>query len=395
MTERLAQLLRDEADRLDVPPPDALASLHLGRRVRLRRRVTSATAALAVVVAVGGGALGVNALTSGGDPDAVPEPAAPLDTGAVFALGSTVYLDDGAVRAEIDDRAVKSLYYTSAGVLVRHGNNAGSDGGGPQRFSLVHPDGTVDRIGVTTEETVPGTDPTQPYLAWAEVTGDEAEVVVRDLRDDTEAARVPIPSADPGGGWAAPPVTLSGDTVYADTGDGLFAVDWRSGEVEDRGDEQAPAARGRTTTYSEDEIAVVDAATGDTLLSIPVAGYGYFRLSPDGSHAMVVVDEADLSDDVSFDVYDVGTGEHVSLPGHAYDYGWTAAGDLFRVGAREVTTCDTGTGECTGSPHGIEMPSPAPEQEVCVPMKGATVCSTEGGETWQSQLKLGGVTYES
>ena len=394
MTERLTRLLHDEADRLEVPPPDAVTSLHRGRRARRRRRAVGATVAAAVVLVAGGGALGINALTGGGDPDAL-EPASPLDTGAVFAEGSTVYLDGGAVRAEIDDRAVKSLYYTSAGVLVRHGDNVNSDGGGPQRFSLVHPDGTVDRIDVTTEETVPGTDPALPYLAWAEVANDEAEVVVRDLRDDTEAARVPLPSADPGGGWAAPPVTLAGDTVYADTGDGLFAVDWRSGEVADLGDEPAPQGHGRTTTYSNREISVVDAASGRTLLSVPVTGYSYFLLSPDGRYAQLMIEDADLTGDASFDVYDVDTGGHVTLPGYTYDYGWTATGELFRVDARTVTTCDPGTGVCTDTPHGIDVPPPTPEQEVCEERRGGTVCMTEGGETWASRLKLGGVTYES
>ncbi len=71
---------------------------------------------------------------------------------------------------------------------MRHGDNNWSDGGGPQRFSLVRPDGTVDRIGVTTEETVHSTDATQPYLAYAEETEAGVDVVVRDLRDDSEAA---------------------------------------------------------------------------------------------------------------------------------------------------------------------------------------------------------------
>ncbi len=110
---------------------------------------------------------------------------------------------------------------------------------------------------------------------------------------------------------------------------------------------------------------------------------------------MLVQEEADLTGTDSFDVYDVDTGRHVSFPGYVYDYGWTASGDLFRVGEEEVTTCDTGTGECTDTPHGIEMPPPTPQEEVCEPVKNGTVCSTEGGETWQSQLKLGGVTYES
>ena len=58
--------------------------------------------------------------------------------GATFTVGVTAYLDGGAVTATIDDQAVKSSYYTSAGLLVRHGENNDSDGGGPQRLSLIH-----------------------------------------------------------------------------------------------------------------------------------------------------------------------------------------------------------------------------------------------------------------
>ena len=123
------------------------------------------------------------------------------------------------------------MYYTSAGVLVRHGNNPYSDGGGPQRFSLVRPDGSVDPIDVVTEETVHSTDPGAPYLAYAETVDGTVEIVVRDLRDDSEAARVPMPGDFSWGGWPAPPVALSGDLVYVGTEDVARTVSWRTGEV--------------------------------------------------------------------------------------------------------------------------------------------------------------------
>ena len=400
MTERLSDLLHTEADLLDVPPPDPAGALRRGRGVRRRRKVVAATAALALVVVAGGTALGLGALAGGdGGGDAVIDPAAPSGTGPVFSLGDTVYLDGGQVVATIDDIAVKSMYYTSAGLLVRHGDNPYSDGGGPQRFSLVRPDGTVEPIGVTTEETVPGTDASEPYLAYAEVTDGEAEVVVRDLRDDTEAARVAIPSADPGGGWSGPPVGLSGDTVYAGTGDGLFAVDWRTGDVqkvEDRDQGSIPDIHGGRETWSaEGEATVVDSTTGETLLTVPIDGYGYLDLSPDGRYAELVVEEADLSDDPGFDVYDVASGEHVTIPGASYDYGWTVDGDLFRVGERDVTTCEAGTGACTSSPHGVEMPAATPQERVCTKTRDGRMCTIEGGDDWRSLLKLGGRTYES
>ena len=209
MTERLADLMHRAVDDLTVPPAPSAEVLRHGRKARRRRGyATAAGAAVAVVVASG---IGVVAL--GGDddkgsgkdrPSQVADIAGGL-TGPVFSIGTTVYLNGGSRTATIDDKAIKSMYYTSAGVVVRHGNNNYSDGGGPMRFSLVAPDGTVRPLDVTFEETVPSTDPDEPYLAYAEVVGDVVQVVVLDVRDGSEAARVPVPDAKTWGGWEAPP----------------------------------------------------------------------------------------------------------------------------------------------------------------------------------------------
>lgn len=398
MTERLAQLLHAEADHLDVPPPDAGSTLSQGRGLRRRRRLVTGAVAVAVVAVIGGGALGINAI-SGGDDGAKLEPAEPFDSGAVFSIGTTVYLDDAKMEAQIDDKAIKSLHYTSVGVLVRHGNNSWSDGGGPQRFSMVRPDGSVDRLDVTLEETVHSTDPTQPYLAYALKTGDGFDIVVRDLRDDTEVARIAIPAGSTGGGWSAPPVSLSGDIVYVGTGPTPYAVDWRNGTA-DETDLIEPGMPdvhgGRDVVSREGETAVVDVATGVTLLSTILSEdqYAWYSLSPDGRYAILSLEDMTSPDSSSTtEVYSVDTGEHVSLP--RADYGWTGLGDLFTVSKDELTTCSAGTGDCTTVEHGITMPPKTPSQEVCEKVPGGEECYTTGGETWESQLKLGGRTYES
>src|SRR5687768_10765547 len=112
MTERLAQLMHAEADHLDVPPPDAGAALARGRGLRRRRRATAGVGTFAALAVIAGGALGVNAVTGGDDGDGKVEPAAPFDSGAVFSIGTTVYLDDAAAQATIDDTSIKSLHYT-------------------------------------------------------------------------------------------------------------------------------------------------------------------------------------------------------------------------------------------------------------------------------------------
>ena len=72
---------------------------------------------------------------------------------------------------------------------------------------------------------------------------------------------------------------------------------------------------GRKTTYGNDQVSIIDVATGETLLTAPVDGYGYFELSPDGRYAELTLESDDAPS--SFEVYDVATGSHVTLQGAA------------------------------------------------------------------------------
>jgi hypothetical protein len=371
MTERLSSLLHAEADQLVVPAPPTDRVVAGGRGLRRRRRVVTGVAVVAVVTAVTLGAgYGVSQL--GGEIKAV-EPAGPsTGHGAVFTLGTTVFWDGGTESAQIDDKAIKSTYYTSAGLLVRHGENNWSDGGGPQRFSLVTEDGTVHAISVVTEETVPGIDPAQPYLAYAVVTDGTVEVVVHDLTTDEEVARVPVPDAKKWGGWTAPPVALSGDLVYVGTEDVVRTVDWRTGEVGTT-DALQPGypdvSGGRAVERDGDQMTVVDVVTGEVLLSVPGGELGYLQLSPDGQYAAMDADSGE-----TVDVYDVDAGTVVTLDGQSWDYGWSPDGDLFKVKDHQVMTCSTETGECAVG-------------DVTVPQ--------EGGGVEPRDLRYGNVTYES
>lgn len=379
MTERLKQLLDGEALGLDVPPPATDAVLHQGRGLRRRNRLTVAGGAVAAAIIVGGSAVALTG--SGGGDSKAGDPAVSVDApavgdNAVFSYGNHVFYDGPAHEAVIDDQAVKSLYYTSAGVLVRHGNNPWSDGGGPQRFSLVTPDGSVQRLGLVTEETVHATDSEQPYVAYGEAVDGELQVVVYDVAADAEVARVDVaPTTE---GWF--PVAIDGPTVYVQNGydGGTLAVDWEDGTVTESDlDSLWEVGGGRMATEGDGApAAVVDLATGEELLTAD--GPGSFDLSPDGRYVQFV--EGDIFDaepDAGVTVYDVETGESVSLEGDAFGWGWTADGDLFRVGKDTVTTCDPASGECTDAPY---------EQ----PAKGDA-----GGGPQPPELKLGGTTYES
>lgn len=395
MTERLAQLLRDEAHALDVPPAPAAEVLADGRGRRTRRRVTTGVAVLAALAVLG---VGIGVALGGGDDTAV-DPAGPprgADSGPVFAIGTDVYLDGGAVRASIDDGAVKSLFYTSAGVLVRHGDNPYSDGGGKQRFSLVTPDGAVKPLSVVTEETWHSTDPAQPLLFWAENTSGEVQVVVHDVVTDREVARVEVPGA--AGDFL--PLSVTGDQVWLSAGEQGYVVDWRTGEAQrDDGDfDHGDVAGGRASSGGEDESVVVDVATGEELLRVETESYAWLDLSPDGRFAKVFVED-EVDPESSTDVYDIATGRHVAVPGAAYDWGWTSGGDLVSVGDDgTVATCDAVTGDCTTAepdlrvlPNGLE----GRPVERCEQVEGGTMCSTEPVENFDDDLVLGGVRRES
>ncbi|WP_121252060.1 hypothetical protein [Nocardioides ferulae] len=395
MTERLSALLHDEADHLDVPPPAPGTVLGRGRALRRRRRVTTVAVAVASLAVVGVG----STLALGGDrdDDRAVEPAAPAaGFGEVFAIGTDIYLDGGRTHAVVDDVAVKSLYYTSAGVVVRHGNNSWSDGGGPQRFSLVAGDGTVTRLSVVTDGAVHATDPAQPYLAYAvRDGGGPAEVVVHDVTTDEVAARVRVPGLS--GGWF--PVAITGDTVFVGDGrEDVFAVDWRTGEVT-----TSPVLRGypevagaSTSAHRDDRPVVLDVATGEVVLSPETTGWADLRLSPDGRYALLD-QERDGGGGSSFQVYSVDTGESVEIEGETWQYGWTADGDLFSLLGRELTTCQADTGECaTEEVDLVRSPAPGIDEGSNIVCDANGTCQDPEAEKGDSvDLKLGGRTYES
>ena len=350
MTERLAQLMHDEARDLDVPPPPASSILARGRRVRRRHRVTTGLAALSMVTVVAGSAVLAGGLGDDRARDVGPASAGAAPTGPAFALGNTVYLDGGSVRATVDDRAVKSLYYTSVGVLVRHGINDFSDGGGPQRFSLVTPAGEVRPIDVATEDTVPGVDPDQPYLAYAVVEAGTVEVVVHDISTDAEVARVAVPD-DFEGGWDAPPVAIDGDLVFVGTDTATQVVDWRTGAVSSTDKVEGPFVQvsgGRTVSVRDGRARISDAVTGELADLVDLSSdYGDVRLSPDGRYA-VVTEELDSvgQEPAGTTVRTVGTGSEVTLDGPSYEWGWTANGELFRLTEAGLDVCTADTGDC-------------------------------------------------
>lgn len=391
----LHDLLTREADGLDVPAPPTGAVLSRGKGVRRRRRVVTGATAVAASAVVGAAA--VLGLVSGSDTDldtaGMPEPM----VGPVFTVGTTLYYGDALDTVEIDDTAVKSIFYTSAGAVVRHGDSSASDGGGPQRFSLVEEDGRVTRLDLVTEDAVHASDSDQPYVAYGENVDGTLQVVLYDVAADREAARVDVgPTSD---GWF--PVSLDGDTVFVMNGHegGVQVVDWRTGDVtaSDVLSSVWEAHGGYLGDYEGDVPVVRDGRTGEVVLSGP-AGGGYFEVSPNGRYAGLVDEEAGMDGEAtSYVVYDLATGTSVKIDGYAFDFGWTPDGDLFKVEDDLVTTCDTATGTCTETevdlPEGV---GEVPEAETCRVERGSQemVCDEPSGPQ-PPEVRLGGRSYES
>lgn len=389
MTERLSQLMRAEANALDIPAPPTSETYVQGRRLRRRKQLTAGAAAVAAVAVIAAGTtVAVQSLDGSNGTSGIDAATQAYVEGASLTIDKTVYLGD-RTTAKVKD-TVHSLHYTSAGLLVRTNKNDGaSDGSGPESYTLVRPDGSTKEFGVLTEEQAPGTDPTLPYLAWTEVNEGEVSVVLLDVQSGEEK-RVPVPGTYEWGGGGAPPVSLSGDFVYVGTTGATLVVNWRTGDV-------APSehlagfpdvAAGRYITRKGGKSVVASAETGEVLLELP--GRSSVRLSPDGRFAKY----GDSFDGDDFDVYDVKTGGHRSFTGEPMDYGWTADGHLFTIAEGKVKVCDAVTGECT---MGYEVPDTEHfgKPDVCEPDPDADIIMCTDEDMVGAHIRLGGVMHES
>jgi hypothetical protein len=274
-----------------------------------------------------------------------------------YAVGPTLHLGHGATTVGLPQYA-QSLYYTSAGLLVRTNKDGSSDGGAPFHFQLVKADGRTKRLGLTLGEVVPDTDPTEPYLAWAKMKGGRIHVVVRDVRTDRNVANVAVPGTFDWGGWSAPPVSLVGHRVYVGTNDKTEVVNWRTGRA--KASHTVPGSHfpdvlGRHAVVDRAHATqVIDVASGKVLLKVSQRRrFVFVQLSPDGRFATT---SGGMGEGVTgpFKVYDLRRGTSVSLPGTDWGYGWGANGrSVYRVEGSTMTTCAARTGTC----HATRVPA--------------------------------------
>jgi hypothetical protein len=363
MTETVSHRLHEEAHLLETPEVDAPAVIRQGRSMRRRRHGVQALAALAVAGVIAGSYAVVR---PGGGTEAAPTPQV-LTSGDVagptewaFAAGSTVHLAQGGTVTV--PGAVKSLYYTSSGLLVRTGRTSSTDEN-RSNYWLVGRDGKVTDFRLSLGDRVPSTDPSEPYVAYADAAGDDSHwnVVLRDVATGEVAHTIPVEGRFTWGGWVAPPVSLSGDHVYVGLDDATLDVAWRTGEVSvaralprstmptAHGDREvishwAPPEPDDPSSGLHGSARVVDTGTGDVVLRLDYRDSLPY-LSPDGSTVMLrPTMTCDQDDHCTFDkdsaqVYVLPSGAEHTLRLTGKGIGWTADGGVLQVGTDSVTVC--------------------------------------------------------
>lgn len=362
MTERLSQLLHDEAATLDIPAANASAVLATGRGMRRRRAAFGGTAAAVAVAAAG--AFAASALTS--LPDGEPE-----EDYVAVAYSADGYAEQGAIAVDRKlyvagkhipfDEAVKSFYYTSAGVVVRSGKSPWTDHSDVDHYTLVRPDGSRKSVDLKTSDRVVGTEPDSPNLAYMERTGDRWDVVVVDVDRGEEIARHPVEVDGEWGGWEAPPAAIDGDVVWVRFGGDATEVNWRTGQVR-----QVPGsgsvyeiANGYYADWRISEWILRRMKDGAEVSRFASTDDIYAFFSPDGRW-MKVWDQDTGPGEKSKPTYlfDVVGGERHPLPegSSTYEVGWTPGGDLLvldKTGA--VRICNPATGRCTDTDLDFEV----------------------------------------
>ena len=193
MTERLSTLLHDEADDLDIPGPRRRV-LPAAAACAAGAGVTTAIAVAAVLAVIGGG--GGHCLSiSGADRAPDPLPAGSFGSTGAFSVGQKLYI--GGRRSRGTSRS-RSLYYTSAGVVVRSGDEESTDSAGPSHYTLVAPDGSQTPVEINAGDRVLGFEPDSTHVAYAEPNGEAWDVVVQDVVTGEESGDTPRWARSPG-----------------------------------------------------------------------------------------------------------------------------------------------------------------------------------------------------
>ena len=353
MTERLSTLLHDEAGLLDIPVPEAPTVLTRGRTLRRRRRATTALATVAVLAVIGG-SVAVALSVTGNDRATDPLPAGGFGSTGAFSVGQKLYIGG----QEIDwDEPIKTLYYTSAGVVVRSGAQEATDSAGPSHFTLVGPDGSRTPVEIDAGDRILGFEPDSTHVAYAEPNGPSWDVVVKDVKTGEELGRHTIAGTFTWGGWEAPPVAIDGDWVWVHFDDGWTEVAWADGAI--RLDATTAntyeVANGHYADWnSRNDLWTVRRMSNHTkVVDVQLKKGWYAFFSPDGNYLNAFPNDVEEEPAVSTIIYDARTGEQRAVPDASESLGWTPDGHTLEVEDDEIRICGAIDGGCTTYPYDL------------------------------------------
>jgi hypothetical protein len=347
MTERLSLLLREEAEALDVPPAATGAVLARGRQLRRRRRWTRVAAVAAVTaVVVVGSAAGAHRFRAD-EPINSSRAAEAFASQGAFAVGRDLYVGDQKIEWP---EAIKAIYYTSAGVVVRSGGSSDPDEG-QSRYELVTPTGDRSPIDVQMGNRIPGFEPDSTRFAYATQDDGHLEVVVHDVVSDRELARVTVLDHPVDAGWEAPPVSMHGDLVWVRNYPvGWIAVDWRTGAVREVPDtaDTYELQNGRYAVQRGNVWEIRAMADGSRVGEVRMLQGWYAFFSPDGNFMRSFPNDTNNIDERPDSyVHDVAAGSRFKHADAGYNLGWTPDGHLMILAGDTVRVCEPMSDACT------------------------------------------------
>ncbi len=346
MTERLSVLLREEADALDVPPPATGAILAHGRGLRRRQRwIRGAAVATVAAVVVAGSATGAHRFRADDTIDPVRAAEAFASEGA-FAVGRDLYVGDQIIRW---DEAIKALYYTSAGVMIRSGESSDTNKGA-SHYTLVTPTGERSAVHVTMGNRIPSFEPDSTRFAYATQDDGRLEVVVHDVVSDSELARVTVLDHPVESGWEAPRVAIDGDLVWVNSGQGWTRVEWRTGELQDvpGTDDTSEVQNGRYAVQRGNVWEIRAMADESVVGEVRMLEGWYAFFSPDGRFMRSFPNDVKETPTIrSTPVHDVAAGAVFEHLDSGYDVGWTPDGHLQVLDGDTVRVCEAMSNACS------------------------------------------------
>jgi hypothetical protein len=346
MTERLSLLLREEAHSIRVPHAPTAAILARGRRQRRHRRWTRGAAiAVAAMVVVAGSATGAHRFRADDSIDPTRAAEAFASEGA-FAVGRDLYIGDQQLRWP---EAIKALYYTSAGVVVRSGDSEDT-GDGISTYTLVSPTGEKSLVHADSSDRIPGFEPDSTNFAYSDQSTGQLVVVVHDVVTDRELARVTVLDHHVETGWDAPPVSIDGDVVWVRTDEGWTQVNWRTGDVRQVPDTEDTyeLQNGRYAVQRGNVWEIRSMADRSLVGEVRMLRGWYAFFSPDGRFMRSFPNDTRNTDERPDSyVHDVAGGTRFNHADAGYDIGWTPDGHLLVLDGQTVRTCDPMSDACT------------------------------------------------